>query len=63
LAVSLGSDTAKIQTIQREIVDPKTKALIWCGSDNFDFDASSNEKAQDTAKAVRRILALHPPKK
>jgi len=52
LAVSLGSDTAKIQTIQREIVDPKTKALIWCGSDSFDFDASSNEEAQDTAKTV-----------
>ncbi|MGE6381900.1 hypothetical protein ACQKCO_09730 [Shewanella baltica] len=52
MAVSLGSDTAKIQTIQRDIVDPKSKAFIWCDSDSFDFDASSNEEAQDTAKTV-----------
>jgi len=52
VGVPLGSDTAKIQTIQIDIVNPKTKALIWCGSDNFDFDASSNEEAQDTAKTV-----------
>ncbi|WP_300477538.1 hypothetical protein [Shewanella sp.] len=54
LAVPLGSDTAKIQTIQRDIVDTKSKAFIWCDSDCFDliFDASGNEKTQDTAENI-----------
>ena len=63
VGVPLGSDTAKIQTIQIDIVDPKTKTLIWRGSDSYDFDAGGNEKAQDTAKAVSRILAQFPPTK
>lgn len=61
--VPIGSDTAKIQTIQIDIIDPKTNKLIWRGSDKYDFDAGGNEKAQDTAKAVSRILAQFPPKK
>lgn len=61
VGVPLGSDTAKIQTIQIDIIDPKTKALIWRGSDSFNFDTGGDEKAQDTAKAVSRILAQFPP--
>lgn len=63
VGVPLGSDTAKIQTIQIDIVDHKTNKLIWRGSDTYDFDAGGDEKAQDTVKAVSRILAQFPPKK
>ncbi|ABM25973.1 conserved hypothetical protein [Shewanella sp. W3-18-1] len=63
VGVPLGSDTAKIQTIQIDIVDPKTKKLIWRGSDSFDFDTGGDKKAQDTAKAVSRILTQFPPQK
>jgi len=61
VGVPLGSDTAKIQTIQIDIIDTKTNKLIWRGSDSFDFDAGGDKKAQDTAKAVSRILAQFPP--
>ncbi|MFB2649086.1 DUF4136 domain-containing protein [Shewanella mangrovisoli] len=61
VGVPLGSDTAKIQTIQIDIIDTKTNKLIWRGTDSFDFDGDGDKKAQDTAKAVSRILAQFPP--
>lgn len=63
VGVPLGSDTAKVQTIQIDILDPSGKRLIWRGSDSYDFDMGGNEKAQETTKAVSRILAQFPPQK
>jgi len=61
VGVPIGSDTAKIQTIQIDIIDAQSNKLIWRGSDKFNFDAGGEEKAEDTAKTVTKILALFPP--
>lgn len=61
--VPVGSDTAKIQTIQIDILDPQTKQLIWRGSDKFSFDDGGKEKAQETNATVSKILAQFPPQK
>jgi hypothetical protein len=61
--VPVGSDTAKIQTIQIDVLDPQTQKLIWRGSDKFTFDDGGEEKAQETNATVSKILALFPPQK
>lgn len=63
VGVPIGSDTAKIQTIQIDIIDAQSNKLIWRGTDKFNFDAGGAEKAEDTAKTVTKILALFPPQK
>ncbi|MGS0680974.1 DUF4136 domain-containing protein [Shewanella sp. 125m-7] len=61
--VPVGSDTAKIQTIQIDIIDPNTNQLIWRGTDKFTFDEGGEAKAQETNATVAKILAQFPPKK
>ncbi|MFT5789853.1 MAG: hypothetical protein ACI8SJ_001972 [Shewanella sp.] len=61
--VPVGSDTAKIQTIQIDVLAPQTQKLIWRGSDTFSFDDGGEEKAQETNATVGKILALFPPQK
>lgn len=63
VGVPIGSDTAKIQTIQIDIINPKTNRLIWRGTDKFNFDAGGEEKVADTRATVAKILALFPPHK
>ncbi|GIU21272.1 DUF4136 domain-containing protein [Shewanella sp. MBTL60-007] len=60
--VPVGSDTAKIQTIQIDIIDPKTNQLVWRGTDKFNFDDGGEAKAEDTKATVAKILAQFPPK-
>ena len=60
--VPVGSDTAKIQTIQIDIIDPKTNQLIWRGTDTFNFDDGGEAKAEETKATVAKILAQFPPK-
>ncbi|MGS0674362.1 DUF4136 domain-containing protein [Shewanella sp. 0m-4] len=60
--VPVGSNTAKIQTIQIDILDPKTNQLIWRGTDKFTFDEGGEAKAQETNATVAKILAQFPPK-
>ncbi|ABZ75503.1 conserved hypothetical protein [Shewanella halifaxensis HAW-EB4] len=60
--VPVGSNTAKIQTIQIDIIDPKTNQLIWRGTDKFTFDEGGEAKAQETNATVAKILAQFPPK-
>ncbi len=61
--VPVGSDTAKIQTIQIDIIDPNSNQLIWRGSDKFTFDEGGAAKADETNITVAKILAQFPPKK
>jgi hypothetical protein len=63
VGVPIGSSTAKIQTIQIDIIDPVTNRLIWRGSDSFNFDAGGEQKAADTQATVSNILSQFPPKK
>ncbi|MCL1145072.1 DUF4136 domain-containing protein [Shewanella sp. 10N.261.52.F9] len=61
--VPVGSDTAKIQTIQIDIIDPNSNQLIWRGMDKFTFDEGGAAKADETNATVSKILAQFPPKK
>lgn len=61
--VPVGSNSAKIQTIQIDIIDPKTNQLIWRGTDKFVFDDGGKAKAEETQATVAKILAQFPPKK
>ena len=61
--IPVGSDTAKIQTIQIDILDPQNQQLIWRGSEKFTFDDGGEAKAQETTATVSKILALFPPQK
>ena len=61
VGVPIGSDTAKIQTIQIDIINPKTNKLIWRGTDKFDFDAGGEGKTEETRKTVAKILSQFPP--
>ena len=61
VGVPIGSDTAQIQTIQIDIINPKTNKLIWRGTDKFDFDAGGEEKTAETQKTVTKILSQFPP--
>ncbi|MDX1279781.1 DUF4136 domain-containing protein [Shewanella colwelliana] len=63
VSVPVGSNTAKIQTIQINIIDTSNNRLIWRGSDKFNFDNGGDEKAEETQKTVATILALFPPQK
>jgi len=63
VGVPIGSDTAKIQTIQIDVIDTQSNKLIWRGTDKFNFDAGGAEKAENTANTVTQILALFPPQK
>ncbi len=63
VGVPIGSDTAKIQTIQIDIINPQTNQLIWRGTDKFNYDAGGEEKAADTHSTVAKILAQFPPHK
>lgn len=63
VGVPIGSDTAKIQTIQIDIIDPIKNRLIWRGSDKYDFDMGGQDKADKTAETVQQILKQFPPKK
>lgn len=63
VGVPIGSDTAKIQTIQIDIINPATNKLIWRGTDKFNFDAGGEEKVADTRATVAKILSQFPPKK
>ena len=63
VGVPIGSDTAKMQTIQIDIVDPTTNRLIWRGTDSFDFDAGGEQKVIDTQATVSEILSQFPPQK
>lgn len=63
VAVPVGSDSAKVQTIQIDVIDPNTKKLIWRGSDKFNFDEGGKQKVEETNNTVNNILALFPPKK
>ncbi|WP_299798524.1 DUF4136 domain-containing protein [uncultured Shewanella sp.] len=61
VGVPIGSNTAKIQTIQIDVIDAQSNKLIWRGTDKFNFDAGGEDKAEETAKTVTKILALFPP--
>ena len=63
VGVPIGSDTAKVQTIQIDIIDPISNRLIWRGSDQYDFDMGGQDKANKTAETVQQILQQFPPKK
>jgi len=63
VGVPIGSDSAKIQTIQIDVIDTQSNKLIWRGSDKFNFDAGGAEKAEDTKRSVSKILSLFPPQK
>ncbi|WP_157582103.1 DUF4136 domain-containing protein [Shewanella woodyi] len=63
VGVPIGSDTAKIQTIQIDILDPLTNRLIWRGTDSFDYDSGGEQKAAATQATVRKILNQFPPEK
>lgn len=63
MGIPIGSSTAKVQTIQIDIIEPLTNRLIWRGSDSFNFDAGGEQKAADTQATVSKILSQFPPQK
>ncbi|MGX9460813.1 DUF4136 domain-containing protein [Shewanella sp. A14] len=63
IGIPLGSDTAKSQTIQIDIIDPSDKRLIWRGNGQYHFDQGGEDKAKDINKLVSAILAQFPPLK
>lgn len=63
IGIPIGSDTAKTQTIQIDIIDPTDKRLIWRGNSQYHFDQGGEEKAQGINQTVVAILAQFPPKK
>ncbi|RTR40880.1 DUF4136 domain-containing protein [Shewanella canadensis] len=63
VGVPIGSDSAKIQTIQIDVIDTQSNKLIWRGTDKFNFDAGGAEKAEDTHNTVSKILSQFPPQK
>lgn len=62
MGIPIGSDSAKIQVIQVDIIDAKENRLIWRGSDEFDFESGGDEKVAETSKTISHILAPFPPK-
>ncbi|UJF23001.1 DUF4136 domain-containing protein [Shewanella sp. OMA3-2] len=62
IGVPLGSDSAKVQIIQIDIIDPKQNKLIWRGTDKYDFEEGGEHKANKTAETVYHILQQFPPK-
>ncbi|WP_164839196.1 DUF4136 domain-containing protein [Shewanella livingstonensis] len=63
LGIPLGSDTAKMQTIQIDIIDPADNRLIWRGNGQYNFDQGGEAKANSINETVVAILAQFPPKK
>ena len=63
IGIPLGSDTAKTQTIQIDIIDPTDKRLIWRGNGQYHFDQGGEDKAKGINQTVVAILAQFPPKK
>jgi hypothetical protein len=63
IGIPLGSDTAKTQTIQIDIIEPDAQRLIWRGSGQYHFDQGGEHKANSIQATVERILAQFPPKK
>jgi hypothetical protein len=63
IGIPLGSNTAKTQTIQIDIIDPADKRLIWRGNGQYHFDQGGEVKAQGINQTVATILAQFPPKK
>ncbi|MCG9745420.1 DUF4136 domain-containing protein [Shewanella sp. Isolate8] len=62
VGVPLGSDSAKMQLIQIDIVDSASNKLVWRGSDKFDYDDGGEKKARETKETVNKILSQFPPK-
>ncbi|WP_394493984.1 DUF4136 domain-containing protein [Shewanella sp. ENK2] len=60
MGIPIGSDSAKIQVIQVDIIDAKENRLIWRGTDEFDFESGGDEKVVETSKTITNILALFP---
>lgn len=61
MGIPIGSDSAKIQVIQVDMIDTKENRLIWRGTDEFDFEAGGDKKVAETSKTINQILALFPP--
>ncbi|WP_153913575.1 DUF4136 domain-containing protein [Shewanella sp. TC10] len=61
MGIPIGSDSAKIQVIQVDIIDAKENRLIWRGTDEFDFESGGDEKVAETSKTISNILAQFPP--
>ncbi|MDO6619201.1 MULTISPECIES: DUF4136 domain-containing protein [unclassified Shewanella] len=61
MGIPIGSDSAKIQVIQIDIIDLKDNRLIWRGTDEYDFESGGNEKVTETTKTINTILAQFPP--
>ncbi|MCL1106201.1 DUF4136 domain-containing protein [Shewanella algicola] len=63
IGIPLGSNTAKTQTIQIDIVDSTDKRLIWRGNGQYHFDQGGEDKAKGINETVAAILAQFPPQK
>ncbi|WP_076541181.1 DUF4136 domain-containing protein [Shewanella sp. UCD-KL21] len=61
MGIPIGSDSAKIQVIQIDIIDLKDNRLIWRGTDEYDFESGGDEKVAETTKTINTILAQFPP--
>ena len=63
IGIPLGSDTAKTQTIQIDIVDPTEKRLIWRGNGQYHFEQGGEDKTKGINQTIVSILAQFPPTK
>ncbi|MBB1317916.1 DUF4136 domain-containing protein [Shewanella sp. SR43-4] len=63
MGIPLGSDTAKIQTIQIDIIDPASKRLIWRGTSQYRYDQGGEYKVKSIQQTIIAILGQFPPKK
>ncbi|GGP62528.1 DUF4136 domain-containing protein [Shewanella saliphila] len=63
IGIPLGSNIAKTQTIQIDIVDSTDKRLIWRGNGQYHFDQGGEDKAKGINETVAAILAQFPPQK
>jgi len=63
IGIPLGSDSAKTQIIQIDIVEPDAQRLIWRGSGQYHFDQGGENKANNIHATVEKVLAQFPPKK
>ncbi|WP_259397263.1 DUF4136 domain-containing protein [Shewanella sp. SG41-4] len=63
IGIPLGSDTAKTQTIQIDIIDPTDKRLIWRGNGQYHFDEGGEDKVKSINQTVAAILVQFPPQK
>jgi hypothetical protein len=63
IGIPLGSDSAKTQIIQIDIIEPDPQRLIWRGSGQYHFDQGGENKANNIQATVEKILAQFPPNK